>query len=234
MPETILPSAKPRLSSADLLGRVAPFNIDRSKYPVIIAGVRAYSRDTRGVSGANDRNLYDDAIFVHSPSAMVAFNGNTDASKVRKGWGIGTDKGMAMLKAGCFDAFGRTRASLAAALPAAIQLGEQRTRAMTAGQDDLFGGLAGPAGGPDIPDFGIPQVAEYGEVCRGSATKRLAWVDEVLAEREFIAGPRYTIADITLLIGIDFGRVVKIGIQPDQKNLARWYESVSSRPSAKA
>ena len=58
--------------------------------------------------------------------------------------------------------------------------------------------------------------------------------DGDLAEREFIAGPRFTIADITLLIGIDFGRVVKIGIQPDQKNLARWYEAVSSRPSAKA
>jgi len=80
----------------------------------------------------------------------------------------------------------------------------------------------------------IPQVPEYGEVCRASATKRLAWVDGELSEREFIAGPRFTIADITLLIGIDFGRVVKIGIQPDQKNLARWYEAVSSRPSAKA
>jgi glutathione S-transferase len=80
----------------------------------------------------------------------------------------------------------------------------------------------------------IPQVPEYGEVCRAHATKRLEWIDAELAQREFIAGPRYTIADITLLIGIDFGRVVKIGILPEQKNLARWYEAVSSRPSAKA
>ena len=80
----------------------------------------------------------------------------------------------------------------------------------------------------------IPQVAEYGEVCRAAASKRLEWVDGELSRREFIAGPRFTIADITLLIGIDFGRVVKIGIQPEQKNLARWYEAVSSRPSAKA
>ena len=80
----------------------------------------------------------------------------------------------AMLKAGCFDAFGRTRASLAAALPAAIQLGEQRTRAMTAGQDDLFGGLAGPATGTDFPDFEVPQVAEWSE------SQRLAGERETL------------------------------------------------------
>ncbi|MFP6630795.1 MAG: glutathione S-transferase family protein [Myxococcota bacterium] len=80
----------------------------------------------------------------------------------------------------------------------------------------------------------IPQVAEYGEVCRGSATERLAWLDEVLADSEFIAGDRYTIADITAQVGIDFGRVTKIGIQPDQKNLARWHEAVSARPSASA
>ena len=80
----------------------------------------------------------------------------------------------------------------------------------------------------------IPQVAEYGEVCRGSATERLAWLDEVLADSEFIAGDRYTIADITAQVGIHFGRVTKIGIQPDQKNLARWHEAVSARPSASA
>lgn len=80
----------------------------------------------------------------------------------------------------------------------------------------------------------IPQVAEWGEVCRGAAEKRLAWLDEVLADREFIAGERFTVADITALCGIDFGRITKIVIQPDQKNLARWHGAVSSRPSAKA
>lgn len=80
----------------------------------------------------------------------------------------------------------------------------------------------------------IPQVPEYGAVSKKHATARLAWLDEVLAERPFIAGDRYTIADITALIGIDFGRVTDIRIGPDQKNLQRWYEAVSSRPSAKA
>ena len=80
----------------------------------------------------------------------------------------------------------------------------------------------------------IPQVAEYGEVCRKAAEARLAWLDGVLADREFIAGDRYTIADITALCGIDFGRVSKIKIQPEHAHLARWHAAVSARPSAKA
>jgi glutathione S-transferase len=78
------------------------------------------------------------------------------------------------------------------------------------------------------------QVPEYGELRRANARERLAWCDDELAKREFIAGPRFTIADITLLVAIDFGRVVDIRIQPEQKNLARWYDEVSTRPSAKA
>ena len=80
----------------------------------------------------------------------------------------------------------------------------------------------------------IPQVPEYGEICKNAALKRLEWLDSELANRQFIAGERFTIADITAMVGIDFGRPTNIRIQPNQKNLARWHESVSSRPSAKA
>jgi glutathione S-transferase len=80
----------------------------------------------------------------------------------------------------------------------------------------------------------IPQVPEYGAACEKLARGRLAWLDGELADREFIAGDRYTIADITALCGIDFGRVSKIGIEPEQKNLQRWHEAVSARPSAGA
>ena len=67
----------------------------------------------------------------------------------------------AMVKSGCFDGFGKNRATLVNALPAAMQLGEQRTRAVAAGQDDLFGGLAGSAAEhapsaidlADVPDW---------------------------------------------------------------------------------
>jgi len=80
----------------------------------------------------------------------------------------------------------------------------------------------------------IEQVPAYGEVCRRTAGKRLEWLDGELAGRPFIAGDGYTIADITALVAVDFGRVVGIRIAPDQKNLSRWHEAVSARPSAKA
>jgi glutathione S-transferase len=80
----------------------------------------------------------------------------------------------------------------------------------------------------------IPQVPEYGEVCRRQALKRLEWLDQELAGRAFVAGDAYTIADITALCGIDFGRPTGIRVAPEWKHLARWHEAVSARPSAKA
>jgi len=80
----------------------------------------------------------------------------------------------------------------------------------------------------------IRQVPDYAEAQRQNAEETLAWLDGELANRRFIAGDKYTIADITAMIAIDFGRVSKITIKPEQKNLARWHAEVSSRPSAKA
>ena len=79
----------------------------------------------------------------------------------------------------------------------------------------------------------IPQVPEFGANSKMEALTRMAWLDGELAEREFIAGDRFTIADITALVGIDFGRVTKIGIGDDQTNLRRWHDAVSGRPSAR-
>ena len=79
-----------------------------------------------------------------------------------------------------------------------------------------------------------PQLPEYGEVCRAHALKRLDWLDQEMADgRSFVAGDRYTIADITALCGIDFGRIsgIRIGERP---HLARWHAQVSARPSAQA
>lgn len=80
----------------------------------------------------------------------------------------------------------------------------------------------------------IEQVPQYAEACRRQAVQRLDWLDRELAGRKFIAGDRYSIADITAQVGIDFGRVSQLGVTPEQKNLARWHEAVSNRPSASA
>jgi glutathione S-transferase len=79
-----------------------------------------------------------------------------------------------------------------------------------------------------------PQIPEYGEACRTHALARMRWLDEVLATRQFVAGDRYTIADITALVGIDWGRVTKTRVPEECTSLLRWHELVSSRPSAKA
>jgi glutathione S-transferase len=80
----------------------------------------------------------------------------------------------------------------------------------------------------------VEQVPAFGEIARKTARARLAWLDRELAGRPFVAGDRYTIADVTLLCAIDFGRVVDVRVAAEQKHLQRWHESVSARPSAKA
>lgn len=80
----------------------------------------------------------------------------------------------------------------------------------------------------------VTQVPEYGAACKEAAAKQLAWLDELLAEREFVAGERYSIADITAQVAIDFARVIRLRVAPEQKNLSRWHEAVSGRSSAKA
>jgi glutathione S-transferase len=80
----------------------------------------------------------------------------------------------------------------------------------------------------------LPQVPEYGAVAKRRAEAAFALLDGVLAERRFLAGDRFSIADITALVGVDFGRVVKIRPAPEQKHVARWHAEVAARPSAKA
>ncbi|MGH7986900.1 MAG: glutathione S-transferase family protein [Candidatus Binataceae bacterium] len=80
----------------------------------------------------------------------------------------------------------------------------------------------------------IRQVPEYAEAQRLNAEDSLNWLDQELANSHFIAGDNYSIADITAMIAIDFGRVSKIAIGPERKNLARWHGEVAARPSAKA
>lgn len=96
------PSERPRLSSTELRERIASYAIDRSKYPVVVVGIRGYYKNSMGAPGVNDRGIYDDALFIESAQVMIAFNANTDPSGYRPGSGTGTNKGMASLNPGAW------------------------------------------------------------------------------------------------------------------------------------
>lgn len=78
---SILPSGRPRLerNAIDQILHTA-----KVTDAVAIVGIRGYYRDTMGRPGVNDRGIYDDALFIVSPSAFVSFNGNVDPSVERK------------------------------------------------------------------------------------------------------------------------------------------------------
>jgi len=79
------------------------------------------------------------------------------------------------------------------------------------------------------------QFPDYGEAQRTVVYQRLERMDRELNGHQFVAGDRFTIADITALVAIDIGgRLADIKIAPELASLTRWHELVSSRPSAKA
>lgn len=86
--------------------------------------------------------------------------------------------------------------------------------------------LPGPVGYDQIPAL----------VDRGQARVRqfMTMLDRRLGESEFVAGAAFSVADITLLITIDFAGWSKIAIPADHTNLLRWHTLVSARPSAGA
>jgi glutathione S-transferase len=77
----------------------------------------------------------------------------------------------------------------------------------------------------------LPEAADG---LKATARDNLAWLDGLLAGRTFLAGDRFTIADIILYCALDFGRGVGQPFDPSLKNVAAWFERVSGRPSAAA
>jgi glutathione S-transferase len=77
----------------------------------------------------------------------------------------------------------------------------------------------------------IPELAARGKVRIGRFFDVL---NERLSESAFVAGPRYTMADITAMISVAFAAWCKIPMTDSQPHLKRWFDAVSARPSAKA
>ena len=59
-------------------------------------------------------------------------------------------------------------------------------------------------------------------------------LNERLAQVPFVAGERYSAADITALVTVDFAKALELSVPADSAALKRWYQTVSSRPSAAA
>jgi glutathione S-transferase len=62
----------------------------------------------------------------------------------------------------------------------------------------------------------------------------MRWFDRQLQDRPFIAGERYTIADICALTTLDFADYIGLKTPETQTALTAWLERVSARPSASA
>jgi glutathione S-transferase len=59
-------------------------------------------------------------------------------------------------------------------------------------------------------------------------------IDRELGDRPFIAGDRFSVADITGLVALDFAKTARIAIPEELGQLRRWREALSARPSARA
>lgn len=84
--------------------------------------------------------------------------------------------------------------------------------------------------GPDA----YPQIPELAERGRKRVAGFFARLDAELAGREFVAGDFFSMADISALVIVDFAAWIKITVPAEMSRLRRWYEAVSSRPSAAA
>ena len=79
---------------------------------------------------------------------------------------------------------------------------------------------------PQFGDFGASQ----GEKMRDTAR----WLDGVLATQPYVAGQRFTIADITAFCALEFGRGL-MKFKPGAEgmlHLQAWRDSIAERPSA--
>lgn len=88
--------------------------------------------------------------------------------------------------------------------------------------------------GRSIPGVleGFPQIPALADQARTRFDRLLTRVDQALTDRPFVACDAFTVADIMLLVALDFGRR---RIEPTlTPRIQRWYDAVSSRPSASA
>lgn len=79
-----------------------------------------------------------------------------------------------------------------------------------------------------------PQYRDFGESNRPRAMVVLKELDQTLADRPFLAGAAYSIADIALFSGLEFAKLIDVAIPATLTHLTGWYDRVGARASALA
>lgn len=83
--------------------------------------------------------------------------------------------------------------------------------------------LPGPVAYPQIPEL-----AQRGQARLAAFFQAL---NERLKDRPFVAGDRFSIADITAVVAVDFARAVKVRPGAEHPHLLRWRAALDARPS---
>jgi glutathione S-transferase len=89
---------------------------------------------------------------------------------------------------------------------------------------------------PGFAPLENPQFSEFGASQGGKFGENAAWLDGVLSRQGFVAGPRFTIADITAFCAMEFARGL-MKFRPAEHGLAHlqaWRDRIADRPSASA
>lgn len=76
-----------------------------------------------------------------------------------------------------------------------------------------------------------PEVSAY---LRRSAIAYFAEIDKQLSKFAYVAGDDFSMADIVLACGLDFGRLIRLSLDPQLVHLTRWYETIKERPTYKS
>ncbi|HVZ54061.1 MAG TPA: glutathione S-transferase [Pseudolabrys sp.] len=87
---------------------------------------------------------------------------------------------------------------------------------------------------PAMKELEVPQVAAWAEANRPRVIDFLRILDHELKSRPFIAGERYSVADITALCAVDFMKPARLAVPDELTNVKRWHADVAARPSSKA
>jgi len=80
----------------------------------------------------------------------------------------------------------------------------------------------------------LTQYKDYGLSNQDTYASALKWIDRELADRSFVAGEGFSMADICLLSTVDFATWIGLDMSPELTALAAWHARVTARPSAAA